>query len=597
LYQDSNFCFLKDFPHSNTILIQFSLNNLESNIEDNLPCTCSIYWLYKDFFINTTSLKEFSSDILHKLPMHCFNINSLLIQEQFKSCDFDIKTKKCDNNFFTDGTSMTSSTGTNKPKSCFFDSILNSQYCTCKFDTFISVLECSNPLLTETLSSYKSDHRWNYVTFQGSSIQKFQPNSFKNLRLASNATLLLDRVQLLDDIFLNDTEYDNQFRLIIQNSDLNNLQIKFPFRYTNFSSLEFNYCKFSNLIFNRAFEGSNIDRLVIRRSNQESLAPYFQQNYLKTIPSIKRFELLDVYDIFRNNSEYGLILDNSLLNNVLFNDLEELKIKNTFLDSIDNFPFEKLDKLRIVHFENVNLKKVVENFYDQNLFGDQGSDFETTNWLSKIKSGKIFLGHEFYNQFKFENEYLCYFLNISEQVTLYIYDNLDSPNGVECTCSLYMIYRNLDFENLNQIHGSENLRLIPNCIQKLSSQQNLNRELDKCFKDSTDPLNYCKKLYFNRVSTIKVTTNTSLSTISSETTTGLTNPTNRTQETTSKNRLDSLFTNTIVLIVIGVVLIVMVMLVLIVLIKLLKKLKKYEYIVKIAEEKKPNNSEIMMEKF
>ena len=158
------------------------------------------------------------------------------------------------------------------------------------------------------------------------------------------------------------------------------------------------------------------------------------------------------------------------------------------------------------------------------------------NWISNETSiESIFLGHEFSEEFKFENVFLCYFMRQSKKQTIFIYDNLEYPNGIECTCTVYWIYQYFDFENI--LSYGDNLKYIPQCIRGLRSSQSLRKEVNQCL-NGKEPLNYCRDLFFKTtVVDNTITTSTTATTYSSSSLT--TSSTKTSQEITTSRALEN----------------------------------------------------------
>lgn len=76
-----------------------------------------------------------------------------------------------------------------------------------------------------------------------------------------------------------------------------------------------------------------------------------------------------------------------------------------------------------------------------------------------------------------------------ETSTVYLYDTLDTKDGVECTCTLYWIYHRNVPANLIQSASS---RYIPKCIKDLASAGQLSQRLEACQRTLGDPRDYCR---------------------------------------------------------------------------------------------------------
>jgi hypothetical protein len=391
----------------------------------------------------------------------------------------------------------------------------------------LNVLECSNELLNQALSDYSTNFKWNYVSFLGASVQSIRTNSFENINLAENATIILENVELSEsDIFSNDTLKEVKFRLVIQNSSLNSLGFMYPFRFARLSQLEFIDCFFDERFAVLAFDGVQVDAFLIKKVQAQSQSPLFRFGRTTKTPVIRKLQLINIYETFSQNSFINLFaIDGSFLNTNVFSGLEELEIRNTRIDQIDGEIFTLLKKLKTVRLENVNLTNVIEGYYS--ILFDSNNDQQLTHWISSNTSiQKVFLGHEFSQSFNFENKFLCYFLEQTEATTVFIYDNLDTPSGVECTCTIFWIYRYFDFVNTEQKYGDD-LKYIPNCIKKMKNRNEVKERLNVCL-DGREPVDFCKAFLNSGTTTLATTTRTS------STTTKLTSTqTQTTLETTS----------------------------------------------------------------
>ncbi len=510
IYKEENLCLLKDFPHENLILPVLNINRLNSDLEISLPCSCPIYWIYQNYS-NLKPMLENSLGLIEpklNIPYHCLNISSILIQEQNDYCQNQVKINQCKGlaTTSTKRTSEQTSAVTTAEYDCLPKIDSNAEYCNCSLQiNSLNVLECSNLLLNNSLSDYSSNFEWSYVSFLGTSTQSIQAQSFRNIRLADNATLILGNVDFLaNDMFSNETLDQTKFRLVIQNSSLNSLGFFYPFRFARLSQLEFIDCLFTDSFALLAFDGVQIDKFLIKRVQAQSLPPFFRFNRLTKTPVIRKLQLVDIRETFSQNSFIGLfVLDGFSLSMYAFSELEELEVRNTRVDEIDAGIFTMMKNLKTVRLENVNLANIITRFYS--LLFDENNDQIVLHWVSNETSiERVFLGHEFAAQgFTFENKYLCYFLEQTEATTIFIYDNLDSQSGVECTCTILWIYRYFDFENAAEKYGDD-LKYIPNCIKRLKSRSEVNQKLSDCLNES-EPLDYCR-LFLNPPTTIAPTT-------------------------------------------------------------------------------------------
>lgn len=156
-------------------------------------------------------------------------------------------------------------------------------------------------------------------------------------------------------------------------------------------------------------------------------------------------KISNVRDIFSVNSPIRkFVLDDLLLNPLLFADLIELEILNTRIDYILSASLSLLPNLRVVRLENVNLRSIIDHYFDEELpaLADENLMIDYTddrvNWLSNRNLDKVYLGRD---RFELGDDDLCYFAGMSPNTTVYLYDNIDSAAGVQCTCTIYWIYR------------------------------------------------------------------------------------------------------------------------------------------------------------
>lgn len=409
--------------------------------------------------------------------------------------------------------------------------------------------------------NFKSNNQWSYVNFKGSSIKELKTNSFKNLNLNKDATVIFSNIEKLNsDIFINHLIYDEKFRFVIEDSKINSLNLYYPFRFLNFSQFEFKNCSFQDEIYSLVFEGSRIDTLIIDHVQPQSESPYFRTYLLSYVPKVRKLKIANALNTFSINSPAKLFgLDIYLLDFILFQSLEELEIVNTQLDFVESDTIAHLQNLRILRLENVNLKNVIEFYFDRlEIYAnmDQNGEInfrnENINWISNKNLKKIYLGREVNNEgnFQFEDEYLCYFAGLNEQTKIYIYDSLDTGKGINCTCSVLWIYRYLDFDNIKNDADS---KYIPSCIKNLNNSQNLETSLRICLR-GMDPLVSCKYLSNKTTtqsiipttsSTIPVSKTITNQNIQSKTSTVSTKEIKTTTTTTitSAPLLTSLFTN------------------------------------------------------
>lgn len=281
---EEDICLFKDYPHSQFVLPLLLYSSLDS-FPSILPCTCLIYWLYRDYPIYShlfANLSIVDQDFVRYIPYHCLNINSILYEEQIDYCQNRFQ-DQCEAGAIKNSTTQQisrfdSSTITALPPviSCLdvLDSI--SIYCHCSFESVINYLECSNSSINQLPSSFASQFDWDFVSFVGSSISVLQSNSFRYLRLKQNATLVVSNiVEFNTDIFSTSIIYDRQFRFIVQNSSLLSLAGSFVFRETNFSELIFQNCDF-DLVTIGAFDGTFIQKLIFEGADSKSMSPFFK---------------------------------------------------------------------------------------------------------------------------------------------------------------------------------------------------------------------------------------------------------------------------------------------------------------------------------
>ena len=115
-----------------------------------------------------------------------------------------------------------------------------------------------------------------------------------------------------------------------------------------------------------------------------------------------------------------------------------------------------LPNLNTVRLENVGLRAIIDHYFEEELpmmmlsgeITSEGIDLSDSriNWLANRRIHRVFLGRERLHQktmqaFEFRDEDLCYFVGLGPNTTVYLYDNLDSQQGVKCTCTIYWIYR------------------------------------------------------------------------------------------------------------------------------------------------------------
>lgn len=163
------------------------------------------------------------------------------------------------------------------------------------------------------------------------------------------------------------------------------------------------------------------------------------------MPQVRYLKISNVRDIFSVNSPIRkFVLDDLLLNPLLFSELVELEILNTRIDYILSASLSLLPNLRVVRLENVNLRSIITHYFDEELpvIADENQMVEFAddriNWLSNRNLDRVYLGRD---GVELVDEDLCYFAGLSPNTTIYLYDNIDTAAGVRCTCTIYWIYR------------------------------------------------------------------------------------------------------------------------------------------------------------
>ena len=346
-------------------------------------------------------------------------------------------------------------------------------------DSFLNVLQCSDPEMTELPVDFTTDNEveFSYVTFLGSSVKSLTKNQFTNLRLAENAKMTLSGIeQYADDVFSEGIITSFPFHLIIRDSLLNTLEFFKPFNQVSLKELEF--FNFSLPEFTESnFDGCKIETLSFTSPRSDSFSPYFVTDPYDEYVEIKRLKIENVGDIFRKNSKDGRFgVDYNLLNVKVFSELEELAIINTNLDYIEPIVFTGdiyLKNIHTVRFENIGLKDRILEKLDEK--------YEMPNWLGSSRLKRVYLGIDS----QLSDEFLCYFVDINEQTQLFIYDSSGSSDGIYCTCTVYWIYRNYNFS----ISSSDpDWKYIPYCLK---NKENVQQGLQTCL-NYTNPLKYCK---------------------------------------------------------------------------------------------------------
>ena len=567
-FEDSDFCKFKNFPQDKLILLGLAYSG--ENFEIELPCTCTIYYVYKNFKLYENLLVNGSVDAYY--PFHCFNVNEILLQEQLNYCNDEFVMDDCNKNKTTT-TQALKLNMTTIQKQC----LPNEAYCSCSSLSSIKILECADTRIKKIPNDFFTEFSLNYVSFVGSSIKSVPTNSFKNLRLEENATIIVSGIEEFEsDLFLNDTLYTKKLVFVIEKSLLSSLILKYPFRKTNFSRLELNDCQVETGLSIRAFEGSRIDVFSINGASTNSSLLTFKTFFMYEEPVIRKFKLANIFNLFKEISPGNLFgLDSSLINIALFRYIEELEIVNTWLDYIDSEFLTLLEHLKTLRFENVNLKNIIDysSFYDG----------ASLNWVANENVERIYLGREMYSpgKFDFQNEYACYFSDLRNKTSVYIYDTIDDANGIKCSCTIYWLYYGLDFSNVNKL---ADLAYVPLCIKNLNSAQNLKIKLNDCF-GTTDLKSFCEDA-INSTSTPSFNSTTYFSN-SANYTVSLVNNSTMVSSTISSNNLDQNNIFIVLVVIAGLMAAIVVLLIVSILVKCCfkKESKKYEESYELNEEK------------
>lgn len=331
------------------------------------------------------------------------NIDQLLVNEQQLFCQTDNKIQSCDNSTTSISPErLTSGTGTQD--TCF-------NQCRCIFQDDINLLECSEPTISEQAIDFSSKEPWDHVNFIGSSINELK--EFKNLSLKPGGTIRVSGIELFEDDLFQSTDYVGKLGLYIENSSMESLKVKAPFRNTNFSQLDINDCVLGQYVTITAFINSRVDIFSIRNPKKDSSSPAFRRDFLIGDISVKKFLLENGYGIYKANSPTGnFAIDPILMNIFMFQHLEELEIVNTYLDFIIPAVLLPLEKLRTIRFENVDLKNVIGFYFsDQFQLGSDDIEDSSVSWLANPRIKEIYIGRE--DQFQFQDEYLCYFAGLN----------------------------------------------------------------------------------------------------------------------------------------------------------------------------------------
>mgnify|MGYP001810378268 CR=1 FL=1 len=287
-FDESDICLFKKFAHQKLIVPLIKTANL--NDMKQLPCSCTISWLFKYFRQYRPFLS--ASIVRAKIPSHCLDIADELVDEQIEYCslsdpsqsDAQIIENKCNRAPTTTSDVALSSTTTGSVVECLpFDKVDPQwgKYCNCSFVADINYLQCSSRVIQETPSDFRAPNNrsWSFVSFVGSSITSISRNSFNNLQLTENATIQFDNLNEIDsDLFSGRISYKNRFRFILKDSDLNGLFNKYPFTNVNLSHLELANCLIGDIALStRMFSGSSIDLFSINKPHKDSYPLLFKQ--------------------------------------------------------------------------------------------------------------------------------------------------------------------------------------------------------------------------------------------------------------------------------------------------------------------------------
>ena len=423
------------------------------------------------------------------LPVHCLNIEPVLLDEQLKFCNNDQRVLDCDSAISSvdEFTETFTEAATSEP--CFGS-------CVCTTQGTVNLLEC-----TATPTAFTSNTAWSFVHLAGNSTK-----SISDLRLQENATLVATGLDHISNTFFGtDFNYQKRFRLSIQNSSLESLVYNTPFQNKQFSRLEFVDSAFGSWILTGCFADSTIDLLSIESPKSTSMSVRFQRSTLIAKIRIRKFQIKEAYKTFRQNSPDGTFgLDRFLLNIFMFEELEELEITNTFLDFIEASAMSRLTKLVRVRLENVYLKNVINTYFSDlrvsmaaantSIVEYQDKD---VNWMANTNLKHVYLGREQYSpqNFSYTDEDLCYFVGLNSMASntiVFVYDTIDFIDGIECSCTILWFYHRIDLEYLIS-HESE-AKYVPKCVQRLKTSANVKVALDACLGKLGDPNDYCRYL-------------------------------------------------------------------------------------------------------
>jgi hypothetical protein len=173
----------------------------------------------------------------------------------------------------------------------------------------------------------------------------------------------------------------------------------------------------------------------------------------------------------------GIYIDESFLSPVVFANLDELRIEDSYIDSIMPNSFSGLTNLRLIHLKIYNFPELISK--------------STNEWLSSLNPAAnnelvLNIDTKYTGDYFYKDDDLCWYKYFPANRSVYM--KIDKTRLQYCSCTLYWLVQNIDS---NSNATLLNTTAIQDCFSRNFTQAisecSFEERLDKCQLPSPSP--------------------------------------------------------------------------------------------------------------